>query len=310
MKTILFNLSLTIGLTFTQQVMAQEEMFKVLASKGTNVVIAAGARESKPLLIGKKLFKGDKITLSEGCYLGLAHKSGKTIELKKSGTFEVAKLASEVFSQNATLGKKYVDYVVNEMTAKDEDMAKNRHKYMAVTGSVERGLESIKLIAPASTINNFVITANTTIRWNKLADVAMYEVKVFNLFDELITNIQTPDTAITIDLATLNKTNANEVQILKVMSKANSQIESTPLALKYIGGEKGIKIKKDIADLKKEMPEESALSKLVLASFYEENKLYLDAMEAYMNAMKIQPDVDDYKVLYGQFLVRTGIANK
>lgn len=310
MKTILFNLSLVIGLTFAQQVMAQEEMFKVLASKGTNTVSAAGTSVNKPLLIGKKLFKGDKITLSEGCYLGLAHKSGKTIELKKSGTFEVAKLATEVLAQNATLGKKYVDYVVNEMTAKDEDMAKNRHKYMAVTGSVERGLESIKLVAPGSTINNFVITANTTIRWNKLANIAMYEVKVFNLFDELITTIQTPDTAITIDLATLNKANANEVQILKVMSKANSQIESTPLALKYIGGEKGVKIKKDIADLKKEMPEESALSKLVLASFYEENKMYLDAMEAYMSALKIQPDVDDYKVLYGQFLMRTGIANK
>ena len=37
--------------------------------------------------------------------------SGKTIELKKSGTFEVAKLASEVLAQNSTLGKKYVDYM-------------------------------------------------------------------------------------------------------------------------------------------------------------------------------------------------------
>ena len=309
MKTFLLPFSIFFSLTISS-VFAQEEMFKVLASKGTNKIITVGTNETKPLLIGKRLFKGDKIILSEGCYLGLAHKSGKTIELKKSGTFEVAKLASEVLTQNSTLGKKYVDYVVNEMTAQNEDMAKNRHKYMAVTGSVERGLESIKLIAPASNIKSFVITAPTTIRWNKLADVNMYEVKIFNLFDEPISTLQTPDTLITIDLATLNKTNANEVQVFKVVSKANPEIKSTDLALNYIGGEKGIKIKKDIADLKKEMPEDNALSRLVMASFYEENKMYLDAMESYMGAMKLQPDVEDYKVLYGQFLMRTGIANK
>ena len=118
MKTLFLNFSLLFSLIFASNVAAQEEMFKVLASKGTNKVIGIGSTEAKPLLIGKKLYKGDKITLSEGCYLGLAHKSGKTIELKKSGTFEVAKLSSEVLSQNATLGKKYVDYVVSEIDRK------------------------------------------------------------------------------------------------------------------------------------------------------------------------------------------------
>ncbi|TAH26714.1 MAG: hypothetical protein EAZ07_03405 [Cytophagales bacterium] len=308
MKNIIFSFGLLISLLSGAS--AQEEIFKVLASKGTNKVMTNGSTEAKPLLIGKKLFKGDKLVLSEGCYLGLAHKSGKTIELKKSGTYEVSKLGSEVMAQNATLGKKYLDYVVSEMTAQDEDMAKNRHKYMAVTGSVERGLESIKLIAPANNIKSFVITAPTTVRWNKLFDVSTYEVKIMNLFDELIYSTSTSDTMTTIDLSTLNKSNVNEVQVLKVCSKNNNEIKSTDLALNYIGGDKGLKIKKDIQELKKEMPEESALNQLVLASFYEENKMYLDAMEAYMNAMKIQPEVDDYKVLYGKFLLRTGIGNK
>ena len=309
MKTLFLNFSLLFSLVYASNVAAQEEMFKVLASKGTNKVIGTGSAEAKPLLIGKKLYKGDKITLSEGCYLGLAHKSGKTIELKKSGTFEVSKLSSEVLSQNATLGKKYVDYVVSEMTAQDEDMAKNRHKYMAVTGSVERGLESIKLVAPSSNIKSFVVATPTTIRWNKLADVAVYNVRILNLFDEHVYSVETPDTSITIDLATINKAN-DQVQILHVASKTNAEIKSTGLSLNYIGGEKGVKIKKDVADLKKEMPDENALNKLVLASFYEENKMYLDAMESYVQAIKIQPDVEDYKVLYGQFLMRTGIANK
>lgn len=309
MKTLFLSLFLIFSIFILETATAQEEMFKVLASKGTNKVLVSGASEAKPLFIGKKLFKGDKIILSEGCYLGLAHKSGKTIELKKSGTFEIAKLATEVLSQNATLGKKYVDYVVKEMTAQDEDMAKNRHKYMAVTGSVERGLESIKLIAPSASIKHFVITQPTTIRWNKLSDVATYNVKISNLFDEHVHAFETSDTVITLDLASINKMN-DQVHILKISSKSNAEIKSTDLALNYIGGEKGSKIKKDIADLKKEMNEENALNKLVLASLFEENKMLLDAMEAYMQAIKLQPDVEDYKVLYGQFLMRTGIANK
>jgi len=309
MKIIFLSLFFICSIFIVGTVSAQEEMFKVLASKGTNKVLVSGSTEAKPLFIGKKLFKGDKIILSEGCYLGLAHKSGKTIELKKSGTFEIAKLATEVLSQNATLGKKYVDYVVNEMTAQDEDMAKNRHKYMAVTGSVERGLESIKLIAPSTSIKHFVITQPTTIRWNKLSGVGTYNVKISNLFDEPIYAFETSDTVITLDLASINKMN-DQVHILKISSKSNAEIKSTDLALNYIGGEKGSKIKKDISDLKKEMNEENALNKLVLASLYEENKMLLDAMEAYTQAIKIQPDVEDYKVLYGQFLIRTGIANK
>jgi hypothetical protein len=181
---------------------------------------------------------------------------------------------------------------------------------MAVTGSVERGQESIKLVAPESNVKSFVISSPTTIRWNKLPGVSEYEVTIHNLFDEPIQSISTKDTFVTIDLGLLNKTNANEVQMLRVNNKSNNLIKSKDLALNYIGGDKGNKIKKDIADLKKELTEETALNKLVFASFYEENKLFLDAMECYEQAMKIQPDVEDYKVLYGQFLMRSGIANK
>ena len=119
---------------------AQDEMFKVLVSKGANQVTSPKAPATN-LTIGKKLYKEDKITVGANGYLGLAHNCGKTIEIKTPGTYEVSKLAAEVAAQNKGICKKYVDFVVGEMTSQDEDMAKNKYKYMAVTGSVDRGGE-------------------------------------------------------------------------------------------------------------------------------------------------------------------------
>src|SRR4051794_3038091 len=137
MKNLFLTLFALITLA-TSVSFAQDEMFKVLASKGANKIAAQNSTEWRVLKIGEKINKTDKITVAENGYLGLAHKSGKTIELKKAGVYAAEKLSGEVSAQNATMGKKYVDFVVGEVTSKDEDMTKNRHKYMAVTGSVER----------------------------------------------------------------------------------------------------------------------------------------------------------------------------
>jgi len=119
-------------------------MFKVLASSGSNKVQAQGAADWKPLFFGKKLMKGDKITIADKGYLGLVFKNGKSIELKKAGTYEVSKLAGEVAKQNASVNAKYTDFLAGEMgKTGNDDMARNRYKYMSVTGSVVRGEHEI-----------------------------------------------------------------------------------------------------------------------------------------------------------------------
>ena len=41
-----------------------------------------------------------------------------------------------------------------------------------------------------------------------------------------------------------------------------------------------------------------------MASFYEQNKLYIDAITAYEKAIKLAPDVPTYKDTYEEFLLR------
>jgi hypothetical protein len=285
---------------------AQDEMFKVLASKGANKVVSPNSAEQKPVLIGKKLYKDDKIIVAENSYLGLAHKNGKTIELKKAGTYEISKLSSEVASQNAGVAKKYVDFVAGEMTSTNESMAKDRHKYMAVNGAVERGTSDIKVLSPT---NSYALSTPVTLRWLPLKDSAVtYVVTLTDLADEPVYSVETKDNFVVVDLNKLNfKTEKN---FIWKVSKKNSKkkIESDPCILKYVEEDRAENLEKQAADMRAELKDETALNKIVLASFYEENGLILDALINFEAATKIEPTVEDYQVAYGKFLDRNKLV--
>ena len=296
------NKSALLALTFflaSSFAFAQDELFKVLASKGGNKLQTSGTSEWKAVFVGKKLTKGDKITIAENGYLGLAHKNGKTIELKKAGTYEVSKLAGEVASQNATTTTKYVNYLAGEMgKTGGEDMSKNKYKYMAVTGSVERG-SGIAIIAPKTVeaLNN-----SLTIEWRSEPGAKGYVVEVTNLFGDVVSTIETKDTSAVINL---NKTK-EKIYVTKVSLKDNQNFVGE-LKIQYGSDDKSKELDKQLAELNKQLPEENALNKMIFASFYEDNKLFLEALQNYQNAIKLQPDVEDYKLAYNQFLERNNL---
>jgi uncharacterized protein HemY len=63
-----------------------------------------------------------------------------------------------------------------------------------------------------------------------------------------------------------------------------------------------VRLKKEVNDAKGELSEETAIGKYYLGQIYEKNKLYLDAIAAYEQAMKMAPDVAEYKESYDDFL--------
>ena len=50
------------------------------------------------------------------------------------------------------------------------------------------------------------------------------------------------------------------------------------------------------------------LNKMVLASFCADNKLTLNAMEYYEEAIALEPEVDEFKIIYGKYLADSGLA--
>jgi Tfp pilus assembly protein PilF len=66
-------------------------------------------------------------------------------------------------------------------------------------------------------------------------------------------------------------------------------------------------IKKSLGEISADVDEQSALSQLLLAGFYEQNNLLIDAISAYEQAVRLAPDVPFYKESYDEFLMRHNI---
>ena len=276
-----------------------QELFKVLASKGSNKAVSAGVESS--LVIGKKLLKGDKIIVAEGGYVGLAHTSGKTIEIKKGGSYDVATLVSEVNNQNSSSSQKYVNFVSNQMTS-GGGTGTNKNS----TGSVERGGKYQLYQGSRMEVYN---TDKIVIQWLAVDKANGYVVTLVDMYDVEVFKTETNTTSVTLDLSKIDATKLddNSVKIIIVAKNNPALITDDTYFLTFITGDKQKKVSEELTSMQQVNNENTAINKIVLAGFYEENGLYLNAMEKYQEAIALEPEVEDYKTAYDQFLKRNGL---
>src|SRR6478609_4799017 len=287
---------LTSGVLFLNVlVYGQDYTFKVLANKGSNEMKSGNTWQA--VKTGASLKTGDEIKITENAYLGLVHATGKPMELKQAGSYKVADLASKVGAGSSVLNK-YTDFILSSNSA---EAKKNR---LSATGAVHRGLEDIKVYLPenqkSGIYNNIAI-----INWESDKAKGPYIVALKNMFDDELMKIETPEATAQIDLNDPKFANESAI-LLEVKSKADSKSKSEQHLIKKLSAADREKVKKSMST---EIPaevvnSETPLSKLLLASFYEQNKLYIDAITAYEQAIKMAPDVPTYVEDYEEFLLR------
>ena len=300
-KSLLIALLTFMSINF---IYAQDEIFKVLASSGSNKVQTQGASDWKPLYFGKKLMKGDKIKIADKGYVGLVFKNGKSIEIKKAGEYEVNKLVGDVSKQNASVNTKYTDFLAGEMSKTgNDDMARNRYKHMSVTGSVKRGHNEIPIFVDSITNSMNVLGNEVLIKWEPEVNTKIYIVQLSNLFGDVISTKETTESSILLNIDSKNE----KMYIATISSKEQADVKND-VRISYPSNDKALELNKQLADLKAQLSEETALNKIILASFYEDNKFYPEAMQSYEAAIKMEPGVEDYQIAYNQFLERAKIA--
>lgn len=294
-----------LGLFLSFQLKAQEYQFKVLANQGDNILQTSDGSRNELLKVGSTLQEGDKIILSEGSYVGLMHPNGKTMELKAAGEFEVSELAVKAGEGNSVAGK-YADFIMTRMAESDSEVDENHRKHLKVTGAVERKLDSsaIKVMMPNSTE---VFSSVAFIKWTDLA-VDKYVVTVRNMYDVVLLTKETSKPELKLDLnqKLLSK---EKLVIVKVEVKNNKSLASEGYGIKKVAATKAEAINADLAMLKESIQEDNALDKLILASFFEENNLLVDALANYEEAIAINPTVEEYKAAYAQFVSRHNLLN-
>lgn len=303
MKKIILT-SLFAALSFLVSIaQTTKEEFKVLSQKGTNLL------NTKPMTSGSKLYASDKITIGAGGFVGLLHKSGKTVELRQAGTFEIADLSAKVSGTSVSTSKRYTDFVLNELT-KDgaEDINKNHRKHMTTTGSVERKDERIQVFMPTPSADSSVkvITPKLNVNWKSFAKGKTYQIEASNEFSEPLLKQETIDTNISLDLSKIKLGTENEfyLQIFVKGEKGKNYSDKRKVIVL-----KNNEIIEKETELNASLSEENSLNHYVKALFYEENRLFLNAADSYQKAIQLDPEVTDYTEGYKSLLFGAGLKN-
>jgi hypothetical protein len=286
---------------------AQEYVFKVLANKGANEVKSADAWV--PVKTGASLNSTDELKIADNAYLGLVHKSGRPMEVKQAGSYKIADLAAKLGTGNSVVNK-YTDFI---LSSNSEEGKKNR---MAATGSVTRGLSSIKVNMPAAQYSG-IYNDKMVINWEPakneeglIREGLTYVATIMDMEDNVLSTAETTDTQVTVNLGDGKFKNQSAVLVV-VQIKGDSKSISERHVIKRLNTANREKIKNALTtDLGVSPESESAMDKMVLALFYEQNGLILDAITAYQDAIKMAPDVQDYKNAYQEFLQIKGIKKE
>ncbi len=285
---------LVIGVLTASLAFGQEYEFKVLANKGNSEVKSGGAWLA--LKTGATLKPEDELKVTENSYLGLVHKTGKPLEVKEAGSYSVADLTKRIKGGTSVLNK-YTDFILSSNSA---EAKKNR---LVATGAVHRGLpEDVTVFLPENS-NSYVYNPTLVINWDTKAN-GPYVVVLRNLFDEDLYKVETPEKGVTINLA--DPKLASEMNIsVDVRAKSDTRKKDTPPIIRRLTPAEHERVKKLQADDTSGIDENTAIGNILLASFYEQNKLLIDAIACYEKAMKLEPGA--YKDDYEEFLLRNKI---
>lgn len=288
-------------------VSAQDYAFRVLANKGENQLKKAGSAQAETLKTGAKLNSGDEIIASEGAYIGLMHKTGKTTEIRGAGTKKISDIEKNISTGSSSIASRYAQFVMNKMNEEENTDYRSR---LNATGAVSRatGSAAINVMAPSQAD----LLGNTAIlRWDApegMEEGDLYVVKIENIFNEVIYSEETAKTSVELDFADEALAYDMGLYLVKIYKKGDEEIASSEIGIKKVKSSDKVEVQESLANLKSEVSEDSPLNKIIYASFYEENGLILDALTKYEEAIKMSPEIEDFQELYQNFLIKNGLA--
>ncbi|MGL1889795.1 MAG: hypothetical protein OCD76_24995 [Reichenbachiella sp.] len=293
-----------LGIFISNLVLGQGFEYRVLANKGANKVIKG---EATPTFIrtGLKLNAKDKIIVGNNAYIGLMHKTGKTLEVKKPGTFTIEELTAQLTNAQSSVADKYAKFVLNKMNNSNTDVNGNYRNNMKATGAVERSNgSSISVMLPNSVS---VFNSEAIIRWTSISEDAYYLITVKNMFDEEIFIAESDKPYLYMNFNDENLS-GEDLITLSIKVKGNDDLFSPTHGIERLSSASYTKIENELEMLKSVTPNNTSLNKLIHAIFYEENNLLLDAITEYEEILEQNPDVEDFKILYGEFLINNGLS--
>jgi hypothetical protein len=273
---------------------AQDFAFKVLANKGSNEVKSGDTWT--PLKTGASIKAEDEIKVASNAYLGLVHKTGKPLELKEAKVYRVSELIKNI-SGSSSVVTKYTDFILSSNSPE----AKKNH--LSATGAVDRGEKADILPALPENQHSGIFNSKAIINWEGTSAPGPYKIIVKNMFDDEIAVYETPEASFQIDMTDPKIAKENAI-IVQIFSSSDKDLESKTHLIKKLSTVDHDNVQKSLEAILGDVPEETPLNKIIIASFYEEKRLLIDAITAYEEAVRLEPA---YLELYEEFLIRNDI---
>lgn len=295
MKTILTKtiISLSLILLGFTVAHAQSYEFMILGVQGD--VKSSG----DAVKVGATLSSGQSLTIGSGAYAGLAHTSGSTLELTKAGTYTVADLKKQAAANSGSADSRLVSFIMDELTGGQKAQKKSGDvKY----GSVTRTTKPVQVTMPSKA--NVLKGSKILLKWrlkgkhtNVKADA--YKLIVRDRSMNVLEEVEVKDAECTLDLSK-DVFQGHKMLTYSVEVAGNRSLASGLYAFTI----------KDLLSSDAEFSKEhkmltehgqSAMGKIVLAKFYEQNQLVSNAVTAYETAINLSEGDSPFQVLYDNF---------
>jgi hypothetical protein len=278
-----------------------QSAFKVLTNSRGDNSYKTSSTDWSPLKTGTQLNSGDELKTTGDCYVVLLSAGGKLLELKEPKEYKVDDLIAQVpGGGEAGVVSKYADFVMSKMSSDSKE--ENRKKYSSVTGATQRGFSQIKFFMASS---SNVYNTEAIVRWKSQDGATAYEVSLMDWFGEPIMVAETTESFYRIDF-TDERLKDMEMVIVNVNVKGDEESSSGDYAIQRVNSEDAKEYSVELETLKSSLDDNSAISNLILAEFYEQNNLLLDALTSYEVAINESPDVEYFRDAYLEFLLRNG----
>lgn len=277
---------------------AQNAVFTIILNKGENT--CGSGTDFNPVLLGSLLIENDALNVTDKGYVALVHvATGSSLELNSVGVYTVQDMEQMIAEQSSTVLAKYGKFLMDKLNPEDVG-----NQNLNVTGAVERGEEGLIKIFWPSVMNVYGDVAAVT--WQQVGEFKDYVVTIKNMFDEELEESHVHGISYTLEL---DKDNLKEekLMIINVHVKGNDGVHSRDYGIKRLSAEARMTIEQEFENLIMDAQEENVLNKVLLASFFEEHQLLVDAITYYNQAIVLSPDPDGIQKLYDDFLQRNGL---
>jgi hypothetical protein len=322
MKTIKILVLTLLVLAMAVPAFAASSPFTVLAYHGKIDLMKKGNKKGEKLTKKNKIDKEDKIVLGSDSYLGLAHKSGLTLEITKAGTYTVVSLNKKIENKKKSggLASKLTDLVVSELGEADDLLENNDYKLdMSTSGTVQRGIVISDNDENMGAVNSLdqegylvtklprktnLLNSKITFYWASLPEASKYQFNIFDRFEEQIFEAEVGDTILTPDLSKL-ELDHDAYYIWNVVVANKPEIKTDDRIFMILSKDKEKAVLDDVKLIEDEYAMQySPIGNMIMARYFESKELFLDAKVKYEKALVLSQNAISIQNMYSEFMMR------